>query len=128
MFNDWGLVLKSTGKFIGTCGFTSFDYENNTAEIGYVLAKSCHGMGLATEAALRVMQFGTEQFGLDGFCAKCMQGNNASLRVMQKCGLVLEGIYNNSMFIKGEYKTIVVFRGDAQSVLDKIREREEMNA
>ena len=125
VFNDWGLVLKDTGKFIGTCGFTSFDYENNTAEIGYVLAKPYHKMGLATEAALRVMQFGIQEFNLAGFCAKCIQGNDASLRVMQKCGLTLEGIYNNTMFIKGEYKTIIVCRGDAQTILNKILEREE---
>ncbi len=124
VFNDWGLIYKENGKFIGTCGFTSFDYEANTAEIGYVLSKQYHGKGLAAEAALRVMQFGIQEFALSGFCAKCMQGNDASFRVMQKCGMTLEGIYRNSMFIKGEYKTITVCRADADKVLEVIRQRE----
>ncbi len=109
VFNDWGLILKDGGKFIGTCGFTSFDLEKNTAEIGYVLAKPFWGMGLAAEAAARVMEFGFDSFGLSGFCAKCMEGNDASMRVMQKLGMSFEGIYKNSMFIKGSYKTIIVY-------------------
>jgi len=124
VFNDFGLIYKETGKFIGTCGFTSFDYGNNTAEIGYVLAKDFWGKGLAAEAAQRVMKFGIDVFGLSGFCAKCMQGNDGSLRVMQKCGMTLEGIYNNSMFIKGEYKTIIVCRATSEQVLDKIHQKE----
>ncbi len=124
VFNDWGLVYKENGKFIGTCGFTSFDYEANTAEIGYVLSKSYWGMGLASEAALTVMKFGIESFGLLGFCAKCMQGNDASLRVMQKCGMTLEGIYRNSMFIKGEYKTITVCRADSERIKEILRQKE----
>jgi len=108
-FNDWGLILRDTGRMIGTCGFTSFDYKENTAEIGYVLAKDCWGKGLAVEAAKRIMRFGFEEFGLSGFSAKFIEGNNASMRVMQKCGMELEGVYRNSMFIKGEYKTIVVY-------------------
>ena len=109
VFNDWGLIHKESGKFIGTCGFTSFDYENNTAEIGYVLSKDFWGMGLAAEAARCVMEFGFEKFGLSGFCAKCMEGNDASMRVMQKVGMSFENLYKNGMFIKGSYKTIIVY-------------------
>lgn len=108
-FNDWGLILKETGKFIGTCGYTSFDYENNTAEIGYVLSKDYWGMGLAAEAAKKVMEFGFDIFGLDGYFAKCIEGNDASMRVMQKVGMSFENIYKNGMFIKGAYKTIIVY-------------------
>ncbi len=124
VFNDWGLILKENGKFIGTCGFTSFDFPNNTAEIGYVLAKQYWGKGLAVEAAQRVMLFGIEELKLCGFCAKCIQGNNASLRVMQKCAMTVEGIYSNSMFIKGEYKTIIVCRADSRTVLEKMQKKE----
>ena len=109
VFNDFGLVHRESGKFIGTCGFTSFDYQNSTAEIGYVISKDFWGMGLAVEACRAVMEFGFENFGLSGFCAKCMEGNDASMRVMQKLGMSFEGIYKNGMFIKGSYKTIIVY-------------------
>ncbi len=108
VFFDWGIIDKKTSKMIGTVGFTSFDEKNSTAEIGYVLSKDFWGKGLAVEAAKTVMEFGFENLGISGFCAKCIEGNTASLSVMKKCGMSLEGIYRNSMFIKGEYKTIVI--------------------
>ena len=110
VFNDWGLIHKDSGRFIGTCGFTSFDYETGTAEIGYVLSKDFWGTGLAAEATRCVMEFGFENFNLDGFFAKCMEGNDASVRVMQKVGMSFDNIYRNGMFIKGSYKTIIVYR------------------
>ena len=39
-----------------------------------------------------------------------MEGNDASGRVMQKCGMVFEGLYRHSMYIKGEFKNIVVYK------------------
>lgn len=120
VFNDWGLIFKENGKFIGTCGFTSFDFQNNSAEIGYVLAKDYWGKGLAVEAAKRVIQFGVEELGIQSFCAKCINGNDASLRVMQKCGLIFEGIQKGSMFVKGQYRDVAVCRADAKTIMDKI--------
>lgn len=108
-FWDFGLTFQDDGKFIGTCGITSFDEMTNSIEIGYVLAPQYWGMGLATEAAGTVMRFCFESFGVDRICAKFMEGNDASMRVMTKLGMTLEGIYKNSMYVKGEYKTIHVY-------------------
>lgn len=121
-FNDFGLIYRETGKFIGTCGFTSFDYRENSAEIGYVLAKPYWGCGLALEAARSVMEFGFEYFGLSSFCAKCIQGNDASMRVMQKLGMSLSGVYTNGMFIKGSYKTIIVYSVTKEDYYKKLKE------
>ena len=108
-FWDFGLTFRDTGKFIGTCGITSFDEEKNSIEIGYVLSPDFWGMGLATEAAKTVMTYCFETFGVDSIFAKFLEGNNASMRVMQKLGMTLEGIYRNSMYVKGEYKTVHVY-------------------
>ena len=118
-FNDWGLICKETGKFIGTCGYTSFDKPKNIGEIGYVLAKDFWGKGLAVEAVKTVMDFGFKNFGLDGYFAKHMEGNDASGRVMQKCGMTFEGMYKRSMFIKGEFKNIVVYNISKNQFYDR---------
>ena len=54
-FLDWAVELKSEGKMIGTCGFTTFDNYNRCAEIGYVLNPAYWGAGLASEAAMCVI-------------------------------------------------------------------------
>ena len=107
-FYDWAVVLKDSGKMIGTCGFTRFDYVNNSAEIGYVLNPSYHGKGIATEAVNKVLEFGFERLSLNRIEGRYMVENTASRRVMEKCGMVFEGVRREGMLIKGKYRNIGV--------------------
>ena len=107
-FFDWGVILTSEDKMIGTCGFTRFDYNNNSGEIGYVINPSYRGQEIADEAVRAVMQFGFETLKLNRIEAKFIEGNSASLRVMKKTGMQLEGYHRSAMLIKGEYRTIGV--------------------
>ena len=117
-FNDWGVTLADTGRIFGACGFTSFDYAHNTAEVGYVLARDTWGNGYAPEALRAVMRFGFETFDLDGYTAKYMEGNEASARVMQKCGMTHEGTYRHALYIKGSFRTIIVYQIDRKTFYD----------
>lgn len=105
-FFDWGVVLKETGKMIGTCGFTRFDYANNSAEIGYVLNPDYYGQGIATEASGRVIRFGFEMLDLNRIECRYIIGNDASRRVMEKNGMTFEGVRREGMLIKGTYRDI----------------------
>lgn len=102
-FYDWAIELKSTGKMIGTCGFTKFDYPNNCAEIGYVINPDFWGRGYATEAVSAVLKFGFLRLGLNRIEARYIIGNEASRRVMEKNGMTFEGIHKKLLFVKGEY-------------------------
>ncbi len=106
IFYDWALILKSENKMIGTCGFTSFDNDNNSAEIGYVINPEYRGNGYACEALERVLGFGFEVLELNRIEAKYIVGNEASRRVMEKCNMKFEGVARSSMLIKGEYMDI----------------------
>lgn len=107
-FYDWAVVLKDSGKMIGTCGFTRFDHESDCAEIGYVINPRYRGMGIAAEAAREVVRFGFERLALHRIEARFMYGNEASLRVMQKLGMKFEGYHRDAMLVKGSYRTIGV--------------------
>ena len=107
-FYDWAVVEKESGKMIGTCGFTRFDFPHDSAEIGYVLNPDYHGLGYGTEAASRVIRFGFEVLNLHRIEARFMQGNEASLHVMEKLGMQFEGYRRDAMLVKGSYRTIGV--------------------
>ena len=107
-FYDWAVVEKASGRMIGTCGFTSIDTQHNSGEIGYVLNPDFHGKGYGTEAAARVLAFGFDNLELHRIEARFMEGNAASLRVMEKLGMTFEGFKREAMLIKGEYRTIGV--------------------
>lgn len=103
---DWAVTLKSTDKMIGTCGFTKFDYYNDSAEIGYALNPKYHGAGIATEAVARVIEFGFKNLNLNRLECRYMVENVASRRVMEKNGMVFEGVRRQGVLVKGLYRDI----------------------
>ena len=105
-FYDWAVVTNDEKKMIGTCGFTSLDFNHNAAEIGYVLNPDYWGNGIATEAVRRVLDFAFRELNVRRVEAKYIIGNDASRRVMEKCGMTYEGTRRASMFIKGSYRDI----------------------
>ena len=107
-YNDWAIVHKGDDKMIGTCGFTKIDEENNVVEIGYVINPAYWGMGIATEAVERIIDFAFEELQANRIEAKFIYGNDASLAVMQKVGMKFEGYHREAMLVKGKYKTIGV--------------------
>lgn len=105
-FYDWAVVLKGTNKMIGTCGFTRFTLESNSAEIGYVLNPYYWGNGLAPEAVRAVLRFGFMQLRMNRIEAKYMEGNRQSRRVMEKVGMQYEGTQREAMHVKGQYVSV----------------------
>ena len=118
-FYDWAVIERASGKMIGTCGFTRIDTPNNAGEIGYVLNPEFHGKGYGTEAASEALKFGFDVIGLHRIEAKFMEGNVASLRVMDKLGMTFEGFRKESMLVKGKYRTI----GISAILFDDYRKR-----
>ena len=91
---------------IGTCGFASLDPRNNGGEIGYVLHRDYRGAGLATEAALAVIRFGFETLDLSRIEGRYLVGNDASLRLMERCHMHPEGVLRQSLRVKGALRDV----------------------
>lgn len=110
-YYDWGVYIRggeNDGKMIGTCGFTSFDLYNNSAEVGYVLNRNFWGQELSSEALKAVIEFGFEKLLLHRIEAKFILDNVNSKKVMEKCQMTYEGVLRSSMMVKGDYKDIGV--------------------
>ena len=105
-FYDWG--VEYDGHIIGTCGFTSFSVIDDSAQIGYVLGSAYWGRGIATEMLRRVIRYGFEELNLNRIEGRYMRENEASLAVMRKCHMTLEGIHKNMLFVKTKYRDIGV--------------------
>lgn len=105
-FYDWAVIWKDSGKMIGTCGYTRFHTDCNSAEIGYVLNPAYWGLGIAPEAVRSVLHFGFGELELHRIEARYMTGNDRSRRVMEKVGMTFEGVSRDSMYVKGRYVSI----------------------
>ena len=105
-FYDWG--IEYGGKLIGTCGFTSFSIEHNVGEIGYVLSSKFWGLGIASEAVRRILEFGFEELKLNRIEAKFMAENDKSRNLLDKLGMVYEGKMKEAVFAKGIYRDVCI--------------------
>ena len=105
-FYDWGVVYN--GKMIGTAGFTRFDIDNNSAEIGYVLSRQFWRMGIGFEAARCVIDFGFERLRLNRIEVHYMPENIESARLAERLGMRREGILRSAVRCKGDYRDVVV--------------------
>ena len=66
----------------------SEDFSPEEIEIFYGLAKEYWGKGLATEAGKAVLHYGFDTIGLDEIVAVTHSANVASIRVIEKLGLI----------------------------------------
>lgn len=89
-FGVWATELKSTGEFIGFIGLWIPKFEAHftpCVEIGWRLAASHWGRGLATEGALAAAEYAFDELGLNELVSFTSVGNVKSRRVMEKIGM-----------------------------------------
>jgi RimJ/RimL family protein N-acetyltransferase len=65
----------------------NIDENENSAEIGYWIAKDCWGNNYATEAVSALLNYCFKNLKLSVVYGMCHNKNKASVRVMEKCGM-----------------------------------------
>jgi ribosomal-protein-alanine N-acetyltransferase len=87
----WAILHKADGRLIGRCGFYPFSEPDagTTPELAYLLSRAHWGVGLATEAARRCLDFAFCEQAWTEVVAMVRLGNAASARVLHKLGMEL---------------------------------------
>jgi ribosomal-protein-alanine N-acetyltransferase len=80
---------KDSDTLIGICGLQRLP-EGPDVEIGWWLAPTHWGQGLATEAARHALAYGFEVSNLERIVAIAHPANRDSLRVMERIGMRFE--------------------------------------
>ncbi|NHN31853.1 GNAT family N-acetyltransferase [Paenibacillus agricola] len=105
----WGIEDKQTSKLIGTCGFVYWNIAHSRAELGYALSKDFWGQGLMSEVVGKIIDFGWKNMNLVRIEARCHLANIGSARVMEKSGMVFEGILRKHLYTKGEHQDVNMY-------------------
>jgi len=87
----WAVTLAHSGEVIGECDLSEIDHKHGRAEVGFMFARAHWKLGYAIEAmnAVKAEAFGA--LGLERLWARCHDGNEASIRLLERLGLSLEG-------------------------------------
>lgn len=86
---NWGFVLKETGELIGSGGLI-FKEAKGMYELGYNIMKKYWGLGIATEASGKIIEYGINELKQRQFYCCHAKDNPASGKVMMKVGFVYQ--------------------------------------
>ncbi len=88
---NWAIVYMN--EAIGGINLHNVSNKNLSAEMGYNIGSKWWNMGLMTEAVGAVLDFAFREVGFNKICAMYDTENIGSGRVMQKNGMVEEGLF-----------------------------------
>lgn len=83
-------VFRPERAVVGLGGFKSVPDDRRTIEIGYSVAPTYQCKGFATSAAGQLIEIAFASKLVDCVCAHTLAENNASTRVLTKCGMTKE--------------------------------------
>lgn len=104
----WAIELKSNKKCIGTIDLRILE-DNDKADFGYMLHRDFWGQGIMTSALSAVIDLAFAKLDLNRVEANYYIGNEGSGRVMEKCGMIKEGLRLKGVKIKDKYFDIVLY-------------------
>jgi RimJ/RimL family protein N-acetyltransferase len=115
----FGVTLKSVDEVIGIIDLSDIDWEDKKAEIGYWIGKKFWGQGYMTEAINLTSEFGFRELKLNKIYARVFEGNQASMKILEKNNFRREGILRDEVskfsrwidehyygLLKSEYKKL----------------------
>ncbi len=96
-------IRTSEDVLIGALGFEGLVIgKSHRAEVGYWLAKPYWGQGIMTAAVSRACQLAFERWGLAKITPHVFPHNDASARVLEKCGFRQEGYLTKQYLKEGQ--------------------------
>jgi RimJ/RimL family protein N-acetyltransferase len=107
----YGLMIEEPedGTVIGCVGVESISQKHRNCEIGYWLWKKYRGRGVMSEAVTLALRFAFEELNLVRVHAHVMMGNEASSRVLLKCGFTREGCLRKRIKHRGRWKDMLIY-------------------
>jgi len=106
------MELKSTKEQIGSIGYSVIDDTpvGKLVHAGYFTYPRYWNNGYVTEALRRVLDFAFHENNVYRVTTGCLQENQGSEKVMQKCGLIKEAEHIDWEWHDGKLKTRLEYR------------------
>jgi ribosomal-protein-alanine N-acetyltransferase len=106
---NWAITLKGDDTMLGVIGHYRIKPEHYRAEVGYMILPEYHGKGITTEAVQCVVDYGFNTMQLHSIEGVIDPENEASQRVLQKCGFVKEAHFKENEYFDGKFIDAVVY-------------------
>lgn len=101
---ELAVIKKDDGFLIGGVCLYVDNFQDKKAWLGYRFHKEYWGKGYATESTKAIIIYGFQDLKLHRIQAKCDVLNNASSKVLEKCGFLKEGYLREECWQKGRWR------------------------
>jgi len=91
-YYQWCIELKESGEAIGSISGVHIMEDINAVEVGYCIGKKFWKQGITSEAFGALISFFFEEMEVNRIEARHDLNNPSSGKVMEKCGLIKEGV------------------------------------
>jgi [ribosomal protein S5]-alanine N-acetyltransferase len=100
----FGIDKNNDNSFIGLIAIILGKENYRTAEVWFKIHKDFWRKGYTTEALAKILNFGFTELKLHRIEAGCAVDNIASSKVLEKVGMIREGVKRKKLPIRGEWK------------------------
>lgn len=120
----WGIFQRNAGdKMVGIIEACDFNQKVDMVTVGYFLAESAWGRGIASEALHALVKFLFERVNVNRVHAEVMPANVASKKVLLKNGFIHEGTLRQAAVWPGKGVVDLEIYGILQADYKKITEQ-----
>ncbi|MDI9310679.1 MAG: GNAT family N-acetyltransferase [Limnohabitans sp.] len=92
-YGRWAVIRKEDEVFLGWCGL-KYSPDLDEVDLGFRFFKKYWNQGFATESALACLKYGFEELGLEKIVGRAMGANIASIKVLEKIGMLYVGKFD----------------------------------
>ncbi|OEZ93434.1 putative ribosomal N-acetyltransferase YdaF [Janthinobacterium sp. HH106] len=96
------IIVDEHGQLIGRANLKDIDQQQGVAEVGYRIGELQAGKGLATAALRHLIDLAQNEWQLASLCAYAIDGNAASIRVLERCGFVQGVAVSDIAIVEGK--------------------------
>ena len=100
---SFAVIEEGAGRVLGIAGAPKIDHEARTAELGYLIAPSARGRGVATQALAMLTNWALTELRALRLELLISDQNPASRQVAIRCGYHLEGLLR-SLHLKDDIR------------------------
>jgi len=97
-------AIEYKGEYVGNISLSKgSDVYRKSAEIGYFIGEEYWNKGIASAALNLICEYGFKNLDIVRIHTGVFEHNQASRRVLEKCGFVKEGVFKKAVYKRDQF-------------------------
>ena len=100
-------TVENKNNIIGSATIRNIDWKNRSASYDIKMIKEFTGKGLGTDTIQTLLKYSFKELNLNRINVNIIEYNEASKKMFEKCGFIIEGVQRKAVFKNGKYHSVL---------------------